>query len=361
MVFSQLVLIRILRLSLWIVIASGCLIAVLGLILAVSAASPRLFLIGMVFIGLAQGMILPTNLALLSLRSGKNEQGAAAGINAISQGLGMVVGPIAGAALFTATPTAPFAVLLLLYLSLVFGAAFAARATRGQAKSAIGGASADTYDERIPRLIPNYTELHEAALKSLSDKVPQGGSVLVSGAGTGSEIIGLGRLRPDLKLTAIDPSGDMLAIAKKKMKQIGSELAVDWHVCTLADFTPDKTCDAALCLLVCHFIPDDGPRGEFFRHAAATLKPNGSFIAADLADLGVDVDHEEYRAWVRSTGASEEAVNAMFDRIATNFHPIDIKRQDELLSEAGMSSSTTFFEAINYRGYWATKFERARD
>ena len=58
-------------------------------------------------LGLGLGLLLPGNLAALSLATGVGAQGKVAGINAIGQGLGMVLGPLVGTALYQRDPLAP--------------------------------------------------------------------------------------------------------------------------------------------------------------------------------------------------------------------------------------------------------------
>lgn len=58
-------------------------------------------------LGLGLGLLLPGNLAALSLATGTGAQGKVAGINAIGQGLGMMLGPLLGMALYQKSPIAP--------------------------------------------------------------------------------------------------------------------------------------------------------------------------------------------------------------------------------------------------------------
>lgn len=58
-------------------------------------------------LGLGLGLLLPGNLAALSLATGSGAQGKVAGINAVGQGLGMVLGPIVGTTLLQRSPIAP--------------------------------------------------------------------------------------------------------------------------------------------------------------------------------------------------------------------------------------------------------------
>lgn len=78
--------------------------AMTGMVLATDATVLTIALLAM---GAALGLLLPGNLAQLSLTAGQRAQGRAAGVNAVAQGLGMAAGPIAGAALHRLSPVAP--------------------------------------------------------------------------------------------------------------------------------------------------------------------------------------------------------------------------------------------------------------
>lgn len=90
-------------------VAIGAALATSALIvLALSDLYP-LLVAAMMVTGLSLGLLLPANLALLSLRAPAGSQGKAAGVNAVGQGLAMAAGPIAGAALYQLSPAAPYA------------------------------------------------------------------------------------------------------------------------------------------------------------------------------------------------------------------------------------------------------------
>ncbi|ATN37354.1 hypothetical protein ACO34A_26675 (plasmid) [Rhizobium sp. ACO-34A] len=71
------------------------------------ATSPAMLLASLFLMGGALGILLPGNLAMISIRAGAGAQGRAAGINAVAQGLAMTVGPIAGAMLHRLSAMAP--------------------------------------------------------------------------------------------------------------------------------------------------------------------------------------------------------------------------------------------------------------
>ncbi|MEM1178548.1 MAG: MFS transporter [Acidobacteriota bacterium] len=94
------------------VVAGGAAGAAALLVLA-RAPGLVIFAAGMALLGSTVGLMLPANLAVMSLRTG--DQGRTAGVNGMAQALGMVAGPAGGALLYqhsTATPYGAAAALL---------------------------------------------------------------------------------------------------------------------------------------------------------------------------------------------------------------------------------------------------------
>jgi DHA1 family tetracycline resistance protein-like MFS transporter len=111
---------------------TGTLLAALAMLLGSFARGYAEIFGALALFGAALGLMLPGNLAALSLRAGRDAQGKAAGVNAMGQGLGMVIGPVAGAGLHQVAPQAPFAVATIL-LALAFCLAVVASRSRGHA------------------------------------------------------------------------------------------------------------------------------------------------------------------------------------------------------------------------------------
>ncbi|MBN2752505.1 MAG: MFS transporter [Rhodospirillaceae bacterium] len=82
--------------------------ATVCLIVAALTTSLPILFITMAGFGVCLGLLMPGNLAQISLRAGA-AQASAAGLNAVAQGFGMALGPIAGAALHRFSPQAPYA------------------------------------------------------------------------------------------------------------------------------------------------------------------------------------------------------------------------------------------------------------
>ena len=77
------------------------------------------------------------------------------------------------------------------------------------------------YDQRIRNTFPFYESIHPAMNAMLRGLVRPDSELLVVGAGTGAEIIELGKTNPDWRFMGIDPAETMLDVAKEKIEAAG--------------------------------------------------------------------------------------------------------------------------------------------
>ena len=99
-------------------------------------------------------------------------------------------------------------------------------------------------------------------------------NILVVGAGGGAEIE---RFLPDnggWRLTGVDPSQAMLDLAAAKADRLGVRDRVKLIRGTVDDAPGDHPFDAAACLFVLHFLPDDAKLG-LLRGMARRIHPGG--------------------------------------------------------------------------------------
>ncbi|MEM7792775.1 MAG: MFS transporter, partial [Verrucomicrobiota bacterium] len=120
MVIAQGIVLRFLALRPNYTVCIGALVGAGALFLLVGDLTIIQFGICMAGVGFAMGLMLPANLAEMSLRTGNDSQGRIAGINGIGQGLGMVLGPTVGAALYQVSNQAPYLLSSVLFI-IVFG------------------------------------------------------------------------------------------------------------------------------------------------------------------------------------------------------------------------------------------------
>jgi len=225
---------------------------------------------------------------------------------------------------------------------------------KGQDKRFTGDGAAD-YDTRIKNLVPGYQTLQQIVPALLHDKLAEDAQILIVGAGTGSDLLSLALQHPSWTFLALDPAKPMLDIARRRAKEAGILDRVEFVARDIDQLQSANSYDAAVCLLVAHFIPDDGSKEKFLGQIARRIKQGAPFVCADLC-ISMEQDRwRAYKSWARGRGRTDDEVSAMFKRIVSDFHPVDETRLFELLDSAGFGAPIPFFQALDYRGYITTR------
>ncbi|KFG97974.1 hypothetical protein GQ56_0106735 [Burkholderia paludis] len=206
--------------------------------------------------------------------------------------------------------------------------------------------SATSYDQRIPTLVPGYALAQDVVRAIMLDLLPTDASILICGAGTGAELLRLGQAASRWRFTAVDPSAAMLGVARTKVQHTALANHVAWHPCRLEDAPPGQH-DAAVSLLVGHFIPDDGARLDYLRAMAMRMKPGSPGLLFEYE--ATPLPDGAYRHWLIANGLNHEDAADVQARIDTHWHPVTAERRQALLKEAGYRSSETCFQALGFR------------
>lgn len=104
-------------------------------------------------------------------------------------------------------------------------------------------------------------------------------SLLVTGAGGGNELSAWGPSNPKWTFTGVDPSEEMIQIAKNKTVQLGLESRVRLIQGTIDDLPlSESKFDAASCILVLHFVDDVQVKLKLLRTIKDNLKSGAPFI-----------------------------------------------------------------------------------
>lgn len=215
---------------------------------------------------------------------------------------------------------------------------------------------AKRYDDTIRRVIPGYETLHAMAALLLASECPAEGTLLLVGTGTGAELASLGPAQPDWSFVACDPSAGMLAVAEERAQALGMSGRVRFHACTTDDLSPEYGLfAAATCLLVLHFVPDDGSKLAVLKSIAARLPAGAPFVFADMYE---DPTAPRYRRlltawaqWQRGQGIPEAEIAKGLAHVEKDIHFVPETRLAELLDQAGFTAPERFFGAFLFGGY----------
>lgn len=219
---------------------------------------------------------------------------------------------------------------------------------------------AEQYDLDIRKAIPGYESLHSMAHSLLQTSLDEDARLLVVGSGTGMELINFAQLNPQWMLTGVEPSVEMMAIAKLELKQKELAHRVKLHTGYIVSCPQTEPMDAATLILVMHFLPDDEAKLQLLKDIAQHLKPGAKLILADLhGDRSAAYFNQFIKAWQSlyfSQLDHESRVKAeanFVTSINNSIYFVTEARIIELLKAAGFDRVTKFYNAFLFGGWIA--------
>lgn len=209
------------------------------------------------------------------------------------------------------------------------------------------------YIEGAKRNVPGLDGLHRMTELLLSERVPPDGRVLVVGAGGGLELKALAERQEGWRFDGVDPSSDMLALARETSSS-GAE-RINLHQGNIA-VAPDGPFDGAVCLLVFHHIsPED--RRVTLEGVRRRLRPGSPFV---LAHVSFSLMEPEHTIWIgrhvkigAPTEMDTERRKAAENGMRDNTFIRSPEEEREYLKDAGFMDITQFFHAFSFRGWVA--------
>ncbi|HEY8453060.1 MAG: class I SAM-dependent methyltransferase [Micromonosporaceae bacterium] len=137
------------------------------------------------------------------------------------------------------------------------------------------GRAARWYDVMARRLVrPVYRRL----AADVAAAAPHGAAVLDVGTGPAVLLVELARLRPDLRLTGVDPSADMVAAAERNLRRCAPDASAVVGDATHLPF-PDGAFDLIVTSFSLHHWDDVPAAGA---ELARVLRPGGRVLVYDF-------------------------------------------------------------------------------
>lgn len=175
--------------------------------------------------------------------------------------------------------------------------------------------------------------------------------LLVVGAGGGMEIEHFLPGHPGWRLVGVDPSRDMLTLAQARAERLGVEQQVDLVHGAVDDLTLEPRFDAATCLYVLHFLPDDAKRA-LLRGIAVRLRPQAPLLVASGARVDAGELRDEFLGAWQQHG---EAMGLPAERMAGIIEQLLAQQADattdedyvRLLHAAGFEQVAPFVSIMN--------------
>jgi tRNA (cmo5U34)-methyltransferase len=218
----------------------------------------------------------------------------------------------------------------------------------------------EEYDKSIRLFCGAYEEMFKLSHSCLRARLPRRAKVLVVGAGTGMEICEFAPLNPGWSFCAVDPSGDMLALTARKLAEKNLTNHIELRKGYVDDLGANDVFDSATCILVMHFLKDDGSKLALLESVGKRLKHGAPFVVIDgFGEPGSPEFDEITASWKHYPilhGVPGETVENAFSEVImkmVNFVPES--RILELLRTAGFTGTFRFYSGFLYGGWMSYK------
>ena len=215
-----------------------------------------------------------------------------------------------------------------------------------------GSTIVSSYAENAARMVPGLRDLPKMAAALLAERAPADARILVLGAGGGLELKGFADMQPDWRFDGVDPSAEMLQLARTTLGPLASRVRLhEGYI----DTAPIGPFDGATCLLTLHFLPR-AERLETLKQLHVRLKAGAPLVVVhhSFPNEGPDQDRwlQRSAAFAVASGmpsAQARSILALKDRL-----PVLSPEQDAgLLSEAGFMHVELFYCAFTFKGWVA--------
>ena len=211
---------------------------------------------------------------------------------------------------------------------------------------------AEVFDNMLDRSVPFYQTVIETTAGLIRQLAAPGSCVFDLGCSTGSTLLELARLLPDMELcfVGIDNAPAMLDKARRKTEMFckGSVIEFREQDITTADLAG---ADIILCNYTLQFIR---PllRQEFVKRLYQALPPDGMIVVSEKV-----ISHhgrlnrtfiELYHGFKRRQGYSELEIAAKREALENVLIPFSVQENIDLLQSSGFREVETFFHWVNF-------------
>ncbi|WP_071189125.1 class I SAM-dependent methyltransferase [Trichormus sp. NMC-1] len=215
------------------------------------------------------------------------------------------------------------------------------------------------YDTMIQMALPGYEVMHNMALSVLRANIPERANLLIVGAGSGMELVKFSQSNSHWQMLGVDPSSNMLSIAQNKIDEHGLSERIKLFAGYTHDLNTTSLYDAATCILVMHFLPDDGSKLALLKNISQRLKSSATFI---LVDIFGEKETDQFERMIsiiqvywEQMGMNPEKRIQGLETIKKGVFPISEMRVVELLQQAGFGNILRFYTGLWVGGWVATK------
>lgn len=224
--------------------------------------------------------------------------------------------------------------------------------------SGFGADRAAHYDAQAAVSLAGVHAAYELGVSALTAQLDgrESASLLYVGLGTGAELVPYTRFDvPRWRFTGVDPSGEMLAVARTRLEAEGLLARTHLHVGELATLPAGPPFDGAQMMGVLHHVEGDEARLALLREVSRRLEPGAPLVLGCRVGDNPTLTNVELRR-LRAYGIPQAALEDRRQRFAA-VHPIESDAAlFAMMARAGLVAPRALFVALQYKVFLA-RFE----
>ncbi len=213
------------------------------------------------------------------------------------------------------------------------------------------------YDEKNRRLAPIADNMH-FLIRLLLKELPAQARILCVGVGTGAEILSLAKDNPGWSFLGVDPSASMLEVCAERLKEAGVADRCELVHGYTQDLPEGEIFDAALSILVAHFVSKTDRIG-FVRNISSRLRKGGMLVNTEIScDLNSPDFPQMLKGWEqvqKLMGATPESLASLPKQLKDVLTVLDPNETEHLLQKGGISRPFRFFQSLMIVGWVGMK------
>lgn len=218
----------------------------------------------------------------------------------------------------------------------------------------------NTYHSRIKDRVPGYDLLHSLSAILLSRHLFKNeGTILVIGAGGAEELIKMSNALPKATFIAVDSSEEMLKLAMERCKEANMIERVQFIFGTVQDLPDGAEYDAAVCLLLHHFIETIEQKQALLTAISKHLVPKAPFFIASICgELKSETFKRQLLNWTEFAThhlVPHSDINGYIESMGKTNHPRLSKVLKQQLINAEFEEVTTYFKALFVEAMYCRK------
>jgi tRNA (cmo5U34)-methyltransferase len=231
--------------------------------------------------------------------------------------------------------------------------------TYGDIQARFQTEQAATYGDNMGRWIPDFDYAHQLLLDSIAIHLPANATVVELGAGTGRVSQLLLDTFPDLQLSLVDLSTNMLDAAQQRLAAHAARCKFVVH--DIFDPGLNFAAESADCVVsvfaICH-AQGDASYEQLYRRIHRWLKPGGYFACYDhVRGDTFELTALNALGWHRLLAASQTADQAKDGIVGTyqEDSPLSLRQHLSLLTAAGFSAVDVLYKRDIFSIYAGVK------